>query len=41
VAIDGTKIAASADRRAVMDYEQIAREIIEEARQADAAEDEL
>ncbi len=41
VAIDGTKIAANANRHAVMDYEQIAREIIEEAKQTDAAEDEL
>jgi Transposase domain (DUF772) len=41
VAIDGTKIAANANRHAVMDYEQIAREIIEEAKRTDAAEDEL
>jgi transposase len=41
VAIDGTKIYANANRDATMDYEQIAREIIEEAKAIDAAEDEL
>jgi transposase len=41
VAIDGTKIDANANRHAVMDYEQIAQEIIEDARTIDAAEDEL
>jgi transposase len=41
VAIDGTKIAANANRDSTMDYEQIAREIIEEAIETDAAEDEL
>jgi transposase len=41
VAIDGTKIAANANRHSVMDYEQIAQEIIEEAKEIDAAEDEL
>jgi transposase len=41
VAIDGTKIHANASRDSMMDYEQIAREIIEEAKAIDAAEDEL
>jgi transposase len=41
VAIDGTKVQANASRDATRDYEQIAREIIEEAKAVDAAEDEL
>jgi transposase len=41
VAIDGTKVAANASRDATRDYEQIAREILEEAKAVDAAEDEL
>ncbi|MCW2983535.1 MAG: transposase [Conexibacter sp.] len=41
VAIDGTKVAANASRDATRDYEQLAREIIEEAKAVDAAEDEL
>lgn len=41
VAIDGTKIAANASRDATHDYERIAREILEEAKAIDAAEDEL
>jgi hypothetical protein len=41
VAIDGTKVAANASRDATRDYEQIAREILEEAKAIDAAEDEL
>jgi transposase len=41
VAIDGTKIAANASRDATCDYERIAREILEEAKAIDAAEDEL
>lgn len=41
VAIDGTKMYANASRDSTMDYEQIAREIIEEAKAIDAAEDEL
>ena len=41
VAIDGTKIHANASRDATLDYEQIAREILAEARATDAAEDEL
>jgi transposase len=41
VAIDGTKIHANASRDSTMDFEQIAREIIEEAKAIDAAEDEL
>ncbi|MEN3283753.1 MAG: hypothetical protein V7607_4893, partial [Solirubrobacteraceae bacterium] len=41
VAIDGTKVQANASRDATRDYEQIAREILEEAKAIDAAEDEL
>ena len=39
VAIDGTKVAANASRHCSRDYEQIAREILEEAADVDAAED--
>src|SRR3954452_20184933 len=41
IAIDGTKVHANASERATRDYEQIAREILEEAKATDAAEDEL
>jgi hypothetical protein len=41
VAIDGTKVAANASRGANLDYEQIARRILEEAKAVDQAEDEL
>jgi transposase len=41
IAIDGTKVAANASRDANRCYEQIAREILEEARRIDEAEDEL
>ena len=41
VAIDSTKIAADASRFATRSYEQIAREILEQAKRIDAAEDEL
>jgi transposase len=41
VAVDGTKIHANASRDATLDYERLAREIIEEAKAIDAAEDEL
>lgn len=41
VAIDGTKISANASMDANRPYEQIAREILEEARRVDEAEDEL
>jgi transposase len=41
VAIDGTKVQANASRDQTMDYERIAREILEEAKATDAAEDEL
>jgi transposase len=40
IAIDGTKLAANASRDADRDYEQIAREIVEQARAVDRAEDE-
>jgi transposase len=41
VAVDGTKIAAAATHHATRSYEQIAREILEQASELDAAEDEL
>src|SRR3954462_13529650 len=41
IAVDGTKVQANANRNANVDYEQIAREILEEAKATDAAEDEL
>src|SRR4051794_29358824 len=41
IAVDGTKVQANASRNANVDYEQLAREIIEEAKATDAAEDEL
>jgi transposase len=41
IAIDATKVHANASRDANVDYEQLAREIIEEAKAIDAAEDEL
>ena len=41
VAVDGTKVYANLSRDQNLDYEQIAREILEEAKAVDAAEDEL
>src|SRR5829696_1845162 len=41
IAVDGTKLPANASGNANVDYEQIAREILEEAKAVDAAEDEL
>ncbi len=41
VAIDGTKIAANASKDANRNYEQIARDILEEAAEIDRREDEL
>src|SRR5215203_6142888 len=41
VAVDGTKVLANASRDANLDYEQIAREILADARAVDAVEDEL
>jgi transposase len=40
IAIDGTKVHANASQHATRDYEQIAREILEEAERVDAEEDE-
>jgi transposase len=40
IAIDGTKVHANAARDANLDYEQLAREILEAAKAVDAAEDE-
>src|SRR5262245_50260145 len=39
LAVDGTKVAANASERATRDYEQIAREILEQAAEIDALED--
>jgi transposase len=41
IAVDGTKVHANASRNENLDYEQIAREILEQAQAVDAAEDEL
>ena len=41
LAVDGTKVQANASRNENLDYEQLAREIVEEAIATDAAEDEL
>src|SRR3954466_12437521 len=41
IAVDGTKVHANASRNENLDYEQLAREILEEAKAIDAAEDEL
>lgn len=41
VALDGTRIAANASMDANADYEQLARRILEEAAEIDAAEDEV
>src|SRR5215207_8683206 len=40
IAIDGTKVAANASRDANLDYEQVARELVEQAIATDQAEDE-
>jgi hypothetical protein len=40
IAVDGTKLPASVNRDQTLDYEQIAREIVAEAKAVDAAEDE-
>ena len=40
IAVDGTKLQANASRNENLDYEQLAREIVEEAKAVDAAEDE-
>src|SRR4051812_18692793 len=41
IAVDGTKLPGNASRNANVDYEQLAREILEEPQAVDAAEDEL
>jgi transposase len=41
IAVDGTKVQANASRNENLDYEQLAREILEEAKAVDAAEDDL
>src|SRR5215212_6731339 len=41
IAIDGTKVQADASRNENLDYEQLAREIVEEAKAVDAAEEEV
>jgi transposase len=40
IAVDGTKVHANASQHANRDYEQIAREVLEEAERIDAEEDE-
>jgi transposase len=40
VAVDGSKVSANASRQANVDYERLAREILEDARAVDAEEDE-
>src|SRR3954453_1948139 len=40
IAVDGTKVHANASRNENLDYEQLAREILEEVKAIDAAEDE-
>jgi transposase len=40
LSVDGTKVHANASERATRDYEQLARETLEEAAEIDAAEDE-
>jgi hypothetical protein len=41
IAVNGTKVAATVSEEQTVDYEQIAREILAEAKAIDAAEDEL
>jgi hypothetical protein len=41
VAIDGSKVSANASRQATVDYERLAREVLEEAQAVDAEEDAL
>jgi hypothetical protein len=41
IAIDGTKVHANASHHSNLDYEQLAREILKEAADVDAAEGEL
>jgi len=41
VAVDGTRMAANASKEQTVDYEQLARKILEEAAEIDAAEDEM
>jgi Transposase domain (DUF772) len=41
VAIDGSKVSANASREATVDYERLAREVLEEAQAVDAEEDAL
>jgi len=40
VAVDGSKVSANASREATVDYERLAREVLEEAQAIDAEEDE-
>jgi hypothetical protein len=39
VAVDGSKVSANASREVNVDYEHLAREVIENARTVDAEED--
>jgi hypothetical protein len=40
IAVDGTKLHANASRDANLDYEQVARKVLEEAAEVDEQEDE-
>jgi hypothetical protein len=40
LAVDGSKVSANAGREATVDYERLAREVIEDACSVDAEEDE-
>jgi transposase len=41
IAVDGTRVRANASKAQTVDYEKLARTILEEAAEVDAAEDEL
>ena len=41
IAVDGTRVAANASKAQTIDYEKLARKILEEAAEVDAAQDEL
>jgi hypothetical protein len=41
IAVDGTRVRANASKAQTIDYEKLARTILEEAAEVDAAEDEL
>jgi hypothetical protein len=41
IAVDGSKVPAAVNEEQTLDYEQIARHVLAEAKAVDAAEDEL